>query len=176
MTSSSKDYTHGRIYKILNYIDDACYVGSTCQPLAKRMAAHRYNAIEAKKRHLPLYMKMNEYGHENFYIELIEAYPCGNSEELRKREGQFIREFGTLNNLIAGRTSQENSREYHQNNRETILARKKEYREANRERLKMTYTCVCGSTCRIDIKSRHERTSKHQTFITNLDAPTQTES
>ena len=111
-------YTNGRIYKILNYIDDKVYVGSTTQPLSKRMAQHRRAANRPKIQHYPLYMKMKEYGIENFYIELIEAYPCGNSKELRKREGQFIREFGTLNNLIAGRTSQENSREYHQNNRE----------------------------------------------------------
>ena len=136
------------------------------------MAEHRSDANNANKQHYPLFTKMKEYGIGNFYIELIEAHPCETNEELRKREGQFIRGFGTLNKRIEGRAQQE----YIEDNRETILARQKEYREANRERLKMTYTCVCGSTCRIDIKSRHERSSKHQTFITNLDAPTQTES
>ena len=116
---------------------------------------------------------MVEYGIENFYIELIEAYPCENNEELRKREGHYIREFGTLNKRIAGRTHQEYDREYRQ-------MKMKEYREANREarseHAKKPYTCVCGSTCRIDGKAGHERTKKHQDFITNLDATTQTES
>ena len=104
--TSSRGYTNGRIYKSLKYIDDACYVGSTCQPLSKRMAAHRAAANKPKKQHCPLYMKMKEYGIENFYIELIEAYPCENIENRRKREGHFIREVGTLNKRVAGRTQQ----------------------------------------------------------------------
>ena len=102
----------------------------------------------------------------------------------------FIREFGTLNTRIAGRTHQEYDREYHRDNREQELARLKEYRqnnreqvkeyhEANRERIserrKTPYSCACGSTCRVAEKTRHERTKKHQAFITNLDVPTLTE-
>ena len=195
MVSSSKNYTNGRIYKILNYIDDACYVGSTCLSLSKRMAAHRTAANQPKEQHSLLYTKMTGYGNENFYIELIEAYPCENKEELRKREGHYIRELGTLNKNIAGRTHQEYSREHYQNNHEKVLAQVKEYRQNNREkelarckeyhkanreailvRKKKTYTCVCGSTCRIADKARHERAKKHQDFITNLDTTTQTES
>ena len=65
-SSSSRDYTNGRIYKILNYIDDACYVGSTCQPLSKRMASHRADANKPKEQHRPLYAKMKEYRNEHF--------------------------------------------------------------------------------------------------------------
>jgi group I intron endonuclease len=90
MASSSKDYKNGRIYKLLNRIDDECYVGSTCQPLSKRMVYHRWDATRPKRQHYPLYTKMKEYGIENFYIELIEAYPCENNEELRKREGILL--------------------------------------------------------------------------------------
>ena len=195
MASSSKNYTNGRIYKILNYIDDACYVGSTIQPLSKRMAWHRVDARRPKKQHYLLYKKMMEYGIENFYIELIEAYPCENNEELRKREGHYIREFGTLNKRMAGRTHQEYDRKYRRDNHEQIRARAQEYRGANREliyaqqkeyrevnrdtiskRRTAKYSCVCGSTCRFSSKAEHLRTKKHQDFITNLDVPTQTES
>ena len=109
--TSSRDYKAGRIYKILNYIDDACYVGSTCQPLSKRMVAHRADANKPNRQHYPLYTKMKEYGIVNFYIELIEAYPCENNEELRKREGHLIREFGTLNKRIEGSAQHEYGRE-----------------------------------------------------------------
>ena len=136
MVSSSTNYTSGRIYKILNYIDDECYVGSTCLPLSKRMATHRTDARRPKKQHYLLYTKMREYGIENFYIELIEAYPCENNEELRRREGHFIREFGTLNKIVAGRTlkehyedNREKRLEYIEINRENIRAFQKEYRE-----------------------------------------------
>ena len=192
--ASSRDYTHGRIYKILNYIDNEVYVGSTIQSLSKRMAAHRADANKPMKQHRLLYTKMMECGIENFYIELIETYPCENMKELRKREGHYIREFGSLNKRIEGRTLQEYDREryrdnreklltrrkeYRQNNHKKELTREKEYRETNREaileRAKKPYTCVCGSTCINSVKARHERTKKHQDFIANLDATTQTE-
>ena len=97
--TNSRDYTNDRIYNILNYIDDACYVGSTCLSLSKRMGKHREDANNPQKQHRLLYIKMKEYGIENFYIELIEPYPCKNNEELRKREGHYIREFGALNKI-----------------------------------------------------------------------------
>jgi len=166
--------------KILNYIDDEVYVGATIQPLSKRMALHRADARRPKEAALSIIQKMMEHGIENFYIELIEAYPCENNEELRKREGHYIREFGTLNKRIAGRTPQEYAREYHRDNLEKVLARKREYREANRdiisERAKATYTCPCGSTCRSADRAKHERTKKHRNVITTLDVLPQTES
>ena len=33
-----------------------------------------------------------------------ENYPCENEEQLNKREGEIIREIGTVNKQIAGRT------------------------------------------------------------------------
>ena len=35
------DYHKGKIYKILNTIDNEIYVGSTCELLSQRMARHR---------------------------------------------------------------------------------------------------------------------------------------
>ena len=80
------DYKNGKIYKILNTIDDDCYVGSTCQPLSKRMAKHRESMHNTVKKDRKLYAKMHELGVDNFYIELIEEFPCENIEQLRKRE------------------------------------------------------------------------------------------
>ena len=64
-------------------------------------------------------------------------------------------------------------KEYREVNREARLARAREYREAHREAIsdsaKKPYTCVCGSVCRTDRKSKHERTKTHQTFIANSD-------
>jgi hypothetical protein len=37
-----------------------------------------------------------KYGIENCKIELVEAYPCENKEELRKREGYWIKTGGTV--------------------------------------------------------------------------------
>ena len=98
------DYSKGKIYKILNTIDDEIYVGSTIENLGQRMSKHRANMKLTP--HLNLYKHMHELDVENFYIELIEIYPCNDVYELRAREGYYIREIGTLNMLIAGRTKQ----------------------------------------------------------------------
>jgi len=143
------DYKNGRIYKILNYIDDDIYVGSTCQPLSKRMAKHRSSINSTTKGHRALYAKMRELGVEQFYIELIEECPCDNKEQLHKREGEFIREFGTLNHLISGRSI----KEWLQDNHEHCKERNKQYKEDNKEHIQ-TYLKEYYATNSEQIKQR----------------------
>ena len=50
---------------------------------------------------------VKEIGHDRSFIELVELYPCTTKEELRARDGHFIRERGTLNTKVAGRTRKE---------------------------------------------------------------------
>ena len=87
---------------------------------------------------------MREIGEEKFYIELIEEYPCENSEQLLKREGEWMRRIGTLNENIAGRTKQDyndenrhirnqKSKEHYHENKEQILQRQRERYKENRE-------------------------------------------
>ena len=57
---------------------------------------------------------MVELGVENFYIELVVECPVENAEQLRAIEGQYIREMGTLNIRIEGRTKQR----YREDNKE----------------------------------------------------------
>ena len=90
-------YQNGKIYKLLNSETDDVYVGSTAQKLSKRMTNHRTKLKSG--RILKLYEKMREIGEDKFYIELIEEYPCQNSEQLLKREGEWMRQIGTTNNI-----------------------------------------------------------------------------
>ena len=123
------NYNSARIYKIYNTFDDAVYVGSTCQPLSKRMAWHRIQMNDTKKQNRQLYVKMNELGVDRFFIELIETYPCASREELRKKEGHFIREMGNLNMCIAGR----NMTEYRKETKEHIIEQSKDYYQRTKE-------------------------------------------
>ena len=125
------DYTNGKIYKIWNSVNDEIYVGSTCQPLSKRMAEHRRCVTTKAAKHRPLYKLMNEQGIDTFYIELVVACPCNNVEELRKAEGGYIREMATLNMPIAGRTQSE----YKQDNKDNIVEQSKVYYEQHREQI-----------------------------------------
>ena len=70
------------------------------------MIKHKTEAIYRPERQ-KLYPFMNEIGIEKFEILEIEKFPCDSKEELRKREGHYIKEMGTLNTLIAGRTNKE---------------------------------------------------------------------
>ena len=142
-----RNYQNGKIYCIRNYVDDEIYIGSSCQPLSKRMVWHRDARKKEAKKNFKIYQKMNLIGVENFYIELIENYPCENVEQLTRREGELIRELRpTLNKRIEGRTDKEwrednkeklkeNKKQYATNNKERILQKAKEYRKENREEI-----------------------------------------
>jgi len=125
-------YSTGKIYCIRNKINDDVYVGSTTISLAKRMAKHRWSC--KNQPHRKLYEHMGELGIDNFYIELIEDCPCDNKEHLNKKEGEWIRQMGTLNSIIAGR-SQKEWREDHAEHRKEQQA---QYYIANAEKYERT--------------------------------------
>ena len=131
------DYHKGKIYKILNTIDNEIYVGSTCELLSQRMARHRSDC--KRRAHLPLYKHMNQLGVEHFYIELIEDCPCDRNEELVKREGEIIRSIGTLNKN-GTINIKENSTGYHRQYRHDNIEKQKEQKhiwyEQNKEQVK----------------------------------------
>ena len=78
------NYNNGKIYKIVNNIDNMIYIGSTTCRLCSRMNVHR---VFAKNNHnANLYRYMRELGITNFTIVLIENYPCSSKEHLLRRE------------------------------------------------------------------------------------------
>jgi Ca2+-dependent lipid-binding protein len=119
-------YNHGKIYTIRCSEDnDLIYIGSSIQPLHKRWHQHKeriYNQNDKEYNKL-LYIKIRELGIDKFYIELYENFKCENKEELRKREGEIIRQLGTLNKYIAGRTK----KEWNQDNKEKETERLKNF-------------------------------------------------
>ena len=125
MSDIENKYKNGKIYTIWNTMTDDIYVGSTCQTLCKRMTTHRDNRNQPKCINRKLYKLMNEVGVDKFKIELIELFPCGSKDELRKREGFHIRQIGNLNMVIEDRTA----KEYRETHQEQI----KEYMEKYRE-------------------------------------------
>ena len=68
-------------------------------------------------------------------------------------------------------THKEQKAQYYSNNKEIIAENNKQYRHDNKkvvaEKAKKTYICDCGKTLTICHKSTHEKTQKHQSFITN---------
>jgi hypothetical protein len=177
-------YKNGKIYTIRYKNDDSLiYVGSTVTPLYKRFSDHKSHSKNPKNENKQLYKKMNETDLNDWYIELYEDCPCDRKEQLTQREGQVIREIGTLNKQIAGRTNKEYrednkeykkefNKEYYQENKEKIKEYKKEYREDNKEKIKEYISeivfCECGCNVIRNNIERHKRSLKHEKIMKEL--------
>ena len=165
------------IYRIINNQNSDVYVGSTTMELEQRLIKHK---CDAKQRPdlSKFYTYMNEIGMNNFDIELVEYFPCETKEELFRREGEIIREIGTLNEKNAGRTQGEYKKETYPNRRDKINKRRNErkkenpdktkeeykkhgalYRERHRDRLNEKAStkidCECGGKCTLSHKAEH---------------------
>ena len=175
------DYKNGKIYCIRSHKTDLIYIGSTCQPLYKRLNEH--------KKHYKAYIQNGKNKYSSYkiyelddtpYIELIINYPCSSKNELNREEGVYIRSMDCVNRNVVGRTKKEHyddnkerilkkNKEYKEDNKDKIKQQEKEYREANKEKIKekdtKKFTCICGCKYTRKNKARHERTAKHKQFI-----------
>ena len=108
-------YSNASIYTIRNYKDDSLiYVGSTISPIHKRLCCHKNNCKNGKSGSLYKHITDNDWS--DWYLELYERFPCNDRAELCKREGEVIREIGTINKQIAGRTHYESNKNWSKNN------------------------------------------------------------
>ncbi len=161
------DYSLGKIYTIRNYNDHSLiYIGSTCGALSQRLYHHKNDCKNKEKYpNNKLYSIVESW--DDWYIELYELCPCKSKEELLKREGEVIREIGTLNRSVAGRTNNEWKKE----NPEKM----KPIRE--RERLKeiekgrnIKTICGCGGSYSAKSIREHERCKKHLNYLKQQEA------
>ncbi len=82
-----EDYSKGKIYKVIDNTNNNIYIGSTVEPLNKRLNGHKNSSCSSKK-----IIKNGDYK-----IELIENYKCNNKLELRKREQYWIEKINCIN-------------------------------------------------------------------------------
>jgi hypothetical protein len=85
-------YRNGKIYKIVNTIDDMVYIGSTVTRLCDRMGQHRRNSKKQNKNS-KLYTHIKNIGIEHFKILLIKSHACNSKDELESEE------FKEMNNI-----------------------------------------------------------------------------
>lgn len=126
-------YKRGQIYTIRNYTDDTMiYVGSTINTLSKRFEGHRLECKQEKKNCVSLYNNIIDNDWTNWYIELYEDFPCNNKKELERQEGIIIRQIGTINKNIAGRTV----KEWRVENRKCVLEQQTKWRIEHSNKVK----------------------------------------
>ena len=84
-------YKNGKIYKITSTNSTDCYIGSTTQPLNRRLVQHRsaykhyLNSVRSYQSSFDIFKA------GNVSIELIQEFPCNNKDELEFQESLTIR-------------------------------------------------------------------------------------
>jgi hypothetical protein len=104
---------------------DLIYIGSSTQPLYKRLNQH-------KKRNECSSKKLFELG--NVKIILIEEVKCENKEQLLKCEQYYIDKY--KNNIINTINAYTDQKDYYINNKDKILNQQKEYYNNNKDKKK----------------------------------------
>lgn len=82
----------GYIYKITNDINNKVYIGKTLKSITKRFTEHIHESTRKRSEKRPLYIAMNKYGIEHFFIELIEEV---DSSILEEREIYWIQQYNS---------------------------------------------------------------------------------
>jgi hypothetical protein len=166
------------------------YIGSTTQTLAERLRLHKSDYrryLDGKHNFVSSFELFDKYGVDGVIIVPIEIYYFDDLNDLRRREGEYIKSFECLNKVVAGRTIKEYyqdnkealieyqrkyyednkealieyQREYHDANRDQRLIKMKEYREANHDQINTKIICECGCEIIKRTLSRHQKTEKH---------------
>jgi hypothetical protein len=119
----AEKYSNGKIYTIRCRSDNLLiYVGSTIESLSQRFARHKRCCYNEKERgyNMLLYQTIRSKEWDDFYIELYENCSCKSKKELNKREGEVIREIGTLNVKISGNVIEKKAygKSYYQRNKD----------------------------------------------------------
>jgi hypothetical protein len=130
------DYKNGKIYKITSDSCNKIYIGSTCQPLYKRLGQHKtaYKCfLGGKQQHKTSSFELIKL--DDAIITLIEDYPCERKEQLCSRERYYIElnKDICINKQIPTRTRKECKKAYRESNKELIREQSKNYNETNKE-------------------------------------------
>ena len=155
----------GLVYRLYTTYDDGrdntCYIGSTTLPLQVRVGIHESAYNKWLKNSVNPYCcsyKVIEGG--SYKQEVLEEI-VGTREDLQKLEAKWIQaQENRVNKNIPNNFKRyvnylDYFKDYHKNNRETILARK-----ANRTE------CECGMNVRDGDKCRHLRSDLHMKRLT----------
>lgn len=97
-----KTYPIGRVYQIINDVDDLKYVGSTSETLSRRMVNHRFKGSSPYPADEPLYQHMQNIGVSHFAILLLEQTGPITKEALRALENKYMIAMDTVNNGLNG--------------------------------------------------------------------------
>ena len=152
-----------RIYKLTSQQTPKIYIGSTKLTLNTRFILHK-----TKYKNQVKYITANELlQYPDCKIELIEECDL-NKNDLRKKEGEYIKFLDCVNSNIAGRDAkqyykdnlakfQEVNKKFRQDNKNYFT----EYYQNNKENYNKKIDCDCSGSYCFFTKSNHFKTKKH---------------
>ena len=162
-------YENGRIYRIVCNASGKQYIGSTTQPLSKRLSKHKADFMKWKNgKHR--YMKSFDIVENGDYeIVLIEDYPCKSKNELERRERYYIETMECVNRNRPAQTREErleHMKQYYEENKDKINEQMKQYYRENKEKINekqsQKHDCECGVAYTQSNRARHLKSKKHQ--------------
>ena len=125
----------GKIYIIENDLDNSVYIGSTTN-FKKRVYNHNHY-LKKETINNNLYSNLKDKNIKDIHINILEEVNYNTKNELRRREGQIIKEYkqnenyNVINKNIAGRTREER----YIDNKEILNNKFKIYYLKNKEKI-----------------------------------------
>jgi len=171
------NYSNGKVYKLINDVDDEIYIGSTCQSLAKRKGEHKVTA-RSNPNH-KAFKHLNTIGWEHVKIILIESVNAFSKDQLHQREQHYIDLWKPSLNFRAARDSCNHGRHskkckvcksYSTCEHEEVRRQCKPCRGLceHSEKVNSCWHCVvlceCGFTHRRSNTYYHTKSKNHQLF------------
>jgi len=144
------NYSNSKIYKICSFQTDLIYIGSTTQPLSKRLVKHR---DDYKNNRGTTSKEILQY--PDAQIILLESVNCENKDELHAIERRYIENNNCCNKNIPTRTQKEwnidnkekikeyqkeyqkeYTKEYYEKNKDALKKHDKKYYEKNKDQIR----------------------------------------
>ena len=146
---------HFYIYCLHNDDLPEYYVGHT---MNLRLRWHKHKN-KCKTENYKVYQYINNNGGiHKFKMDVLDEIYCDKEEAIKLERYYMELLEATLNSEVPGRTKKEYHSYYmpiyYQENKEIINEKRKE-----------KFTCICGSTLRINEQQRHFKSKKHINFI-----------
>ena len=119
---------------------------------------------EANKEEISERMKIYREANKEEISERMKIYREANKEEISEKKKEYAQ--------INKEQIAERMKIWRDEHKEKLVEKKKEWYEENREQIserkKETYECPCGSICRKGNRIRHEKSKKHQEYLTTI--------
>lgn len=155
---------YGKIYKLVSFETDVCYVGSTTQRLlSHRFAKHRcdYKRWLSGQQHYQTSYELLKF--DDCKIVLLEHYPCDTKEELEAQERYWL---DNTENCTNKQKPTRTQREHYEDNKEHFQEYKRQWylnhKDTHNAKGKERIICECGAEVCRKALDRHRMSGRHE--------------